>query len=246
MKLIKLSIAAVALLSASMVQAMPTPFPGPNDFGYVGSEIDFNLRNIRTSGTELSLSDDSVSGLINFGFTFDFYGIPYTGAYISSNGFLSLSNPSSSGCCTGQVLGDEAGLDNLIAGLWEDLDPPEGGTLRYQTIGDEFIVGFYAIQHWPGGSPVTFEMILNGATNDIEFHYDSLQNDGGIHTLGITNIGDSDDLTLYRGRNINQFADEGYLISAPTSGGPIPEPSALALFGLGILSLAFVRRRTKV
>ena len=243
------------MLVASVTQAMPTPFPGPNAFGYVGSDIPLNVRNLLSSGdgTALNLADDELSGPIDLGFTFDFFGNSYSSLNVGSNGFVQFDgtpgtgfgNPVT-GCCTGQVLGDGTGLGNLIAGMWEDLNPTQGGDILYRTSGSEFVLGFYAVPHFFASEPVTFEIVLNGASNDIELHYDSLQSDGGTHTLGITNIGDTDDLTLYRGTDISQFADEGFLISAPSSGQPIPEPSALALFGLGIFSLAFLRRRTKV
>ena len=51
------------------------------------------------------LLDDQLSAPINIGFTFVFFGNPYTQLLISSNGFLSFNTGLiSNGCCSGRVI----------------------------------------------------------------------------------------------------------------------------------------------
>jgi hypothetical protein len=88
------------------------------------------------AGTSLVLGDDQVSAAVPIGFTFTFMCNAYTNLYISSNGFLSFNAAVSSGCCSGQICPTAAGNpNNYVAAFWNDLYPPGGGTIRYQTLG---------------------------------------------------------------------------------------------------------------
>jgi hypothetical protein len=57
---------------------------GPDAFGYIFADSaeaagpTFHFEDISATGTPVSLSDDQVSGAIPLGFTFVFYGIPYS------------------------------------------------------------------------------------------------------------------------------------------------------------------------
>src|SRR3989344_141820 len=89
--------------------------------------------------TELSLSDDEVSGWINLGFNTDFYqdGL-YDKIRVSSNGFITFDDSTNHGCCEGQDLPDSSAPNNLIAGWWEDLLPASAGgvgTIKYKAEG---------------------------------------------------------------------------------------------------------------
>jgi len=192
-----LACAAFGLLQALAVgpaAAAPIGATGADAYGYRGNDIAYNLRNIRSTGTYLGLGDDQLSSAIGIGFTFNFYGRNYSNAYVSSNGFLTFGAGESNGCCTGAI-DSPWSPNNLIAGWWEDLDPTDGGSIRYQTRGQagsrEFVVGFYKIQHWPFWYPVTFEMILHEGSNHIEFQWAVGHSDGGIHTVGIENANGS-------------------------------------------------------
>ncbi|MCK4266069.1 MAG: hypothetical protein KAX31_02240, partial [Thermoplasmata archaeon] len=147
---------------------------------------------IAIAGTPIVLGDDAVSGLIPMGFTFDFYDGSYTGLYVSSNGFLSFEAPGDSGCCQGRVLPTDDSWNNLVAFWWEDLDPPEGGTISYDTVGAApnriFVLEFDTIQHYPSGNPCTMQVHLFEGTDIIEIHYTSAVSDGGTHTVGVENI----------------------------------------------------------
>jgi len=239
--------------------AAPIGATGPDDFGYQGDDIAYNLRNIRSSGKRLRLREDQVSRGIGIGFGFSFYGNTYSTAYISSNGFITFSRRQSHGCCAGARIPDAAGPNNLIAGWWEDLDPSEGrGRVRYQTLGEagsrEFVVGFYNVEHWPYGNPVSFEIILHEGSNDIEFQWAAARTDGSMHTVGIENADGSDGLLLLQSSRARLRT--GYCVGeggcgasepgTPTDPGSstLPEPGTVALLGLGLVGLVALRRRS--
>ena len=94
--------------------------------GYSADDtIPYNFQDISGTGTAVTLTDDSVSGALPMGFSFDFFGTGYTDAYASSNGFLTFASGSSNGCCSGQALPNPLAPNNLIAGWWEDLNPAQ-------------------------------------------------------------------------------------------------------------------------
>jgi hypothetical protein len=160
------------------------------DVSYTETVLPSNMRDISASGTALVLTDDQVSGPIAIGFLFNFYGNTYSTAYVSSNGFVTFDSSGGSGCCSGQALPNPDTPNNLVAGYWEDLDPPEGaGNVRVQTLGTApdrmFVVGFYNVQHFPSGNASTFEMILHEGSDNVELQYGVGSTDGGDHSIGI-------------------------------------------------------------
>jgi hypothetical protein len=235
-------IVALGIFTTTPARAVPSP--GPDAFGYSSTEITNTLRNISTTGTFIGLGDDQVSGAVPLGFNFDFYGIPYSQAYVSSNGFLTFNSDSDDGCCNGQFLpSNNSDPSNLIAGFWDDLNLPQGN-IRYQTTGtagsQQLVVGFYDVQHYFNGPPVTFEMILFEGSNNIELQYGNAPNDAPnideneTVTIGITNNNSTDALTLV---NFDPSLDvgvsnRGFLFSThPVSAQPVPGP--LPLLGVG-------------
>jgi parallel beta-helix repeat protein len=145
---------------------------------------------IPIAGTPIVLSDDSVSGLIPIGFNFPFYDNSYNNLYVSSNGFLTFEL-CDNGCCYGRVIPTNDGWNNLIAFWWEDLYPPGGGTITYDTVGSApnriFVLEFDNIQHWPSGHPCTMQTHLYESSGVIDIHYTSALSDGGTHTVGVEN-----------------------------------------------------------
>ena len=124
---------------------------------------------------------------------------------------------------------------NLIAGFWTDLNNPQGN-IRYQTTGtagsQQFVVGFYDVQHYSDGPPVTFEMILREGSNYIELQYGNAPNFESSLTIGITNVNSTDALTLV---NSDPSLDVGisnrsFLLTHPVPG-PLPLFGAAAAFG---------------
>lgn len=173
---------ALAWLGMSASSARATAFPGPDDYGYRALWIQgAELIDIRAAGHAVSLSDDQLSTAISIGFTFDFYGVNYTQAYISSNGVLSFSGSSGTMCCSGHSMPTASHPYPLIGGFWTDLYPPDMGWIYYDTIGTapnrEFVVAFHDVAEIGTGrsARATFEIILHEGTNDIELIYDRPQ-----------------------------------------------------------------------
>ncbi len=169
---------------------------------------------IAGSGTNVTLGDDEVSGMMPIGFLFSFYGNYYTEFNISSNGFITFDNAASTnnyqGCCAGQLLPNAAHPNNLIAAAWEDYNPQAGGTIQYFNTGifpnEKLIVQFTNISHAPARDSVTFQIVLCETTNFIEIHTTSMPgNPHGYwyaHTEGIEDAAGLNAITV-PGRNSN-------------------------------------------
>jgi hypothetical protein len=213
--------AALLMLSGGG-PAWGTSFPGPDDFGYSGAAIGSSLRDISTTGSLVTLGDDQVSDVIDIPFDFDFYGVDYNALYISSNGFVTFTATSGQGFFKGQPLpsaDSSNNVDNVIAPFWEDLNGPPGN-IRFETLGStgsqEFVVGFYAVPHFPNHLPVTFELILHEGSNAIELQYGSAPSDGGTRSIGIENADGTIGLQVALGNF--SFNNEGFLITHPFAG----------------------------
>ncbi|MFN0276957.1 MAG: GEVED domain-containing protein [Chitinophagales bacterium] len=159
---------------------------------------DYSSSIMESGGTELILGDDVVSSSVPLGFTFPFYGTDYTECYVSSNGYLSFTSTTLSGCCTGQVL-PTADYPNSIFFGQEDLDPDSGvdGVINYYTTGDPgsqiFLLTFDGVPHYPGPTgtfPVTVQVQLYEATGEIRIVTTEYNGDGGASTMGLNLDGD--------------------------------------------------------
>jgi len=235
---------------------------GPDAFGYTFTDSTepggptYNFEDISVTGTPVVLGDDAVSGALPIGFPFSYYGTTYTAVYISSNGFLTFLPGSDDGCCTGRPLPTADTWNGLIAGWWEDLDPPEGGTITYQTLGTapnrRFIVQFQDIQHWPSGNGSIFEFKLFETSYNIEVHYNRMNTDGGTHSAGIENQGGNDGLQYYIGpAAIAAIAPLAVLYSPPAAvAAPVATIPTMTEWGMigfmilaGLLAVLTLRKR---
>ncbi len=173
---------------------------GPNTFGYLWDDtlVTYNWINT-TGGTTVSLSDDSYSSSLPIGFTFEFYGVAKTNFYISSNGFISFDSGSSdlSNDCP---LGTST-PNNLIALYWDDMNPGNGGIVRYETFGAApnryLVVEFNNVPHYSSGGNLTAQAILYEGSNDIVLQYqDPSSESGSGASTGIENSSGNDPLTV--------------------------------------------------
>ena len=212
---------------------------GPDYAGYRWArDNSWAFTDISGTGTNVSLGDDAVSGALPIGFVFNFYGLQYSRAYISSNGYLMLT-PGSNGCCSGAVQPSTGGANAVIAGYWEDLNPSAGGSIRYRTTGSapnrRFTVQFTDVPHWPNRSSVTFQMILFEGKGDAEIRCLRCQSDGGTHAMGFENGRGDIGLSIRRG-NFSMIQGR-YRMIAPAVhvniGGPytVNEGAGLGLLG---------------
>ena len=163
----------------------------------------FNWIEISSTGTALNLEDDA-SAQILMPFTFDFYGTSYSQVYINSNGTINLSDfftDFSNSCIPTAVTSD------LIAVHWDDLDPPSGGNVYFQTFGASpnrtFVVEWFNLPHFSNIGNVTFEAILHEDSSEIVFQYfdvgfgDPDFDNGLSTTVGIQNGSSACESTPY-------------------------------------------------
>jgi hypothetical protein len=165
-----------------------------------GGPSSFVYDDIAASGSSLALADDASSGAA-LGFTFNFYGSDYTSLNVCSNGLFSFT---STACPFAAASIPNAAAPNAaIMAFWEDLDPTLGGTIHYETLGAapqrRFVVQFTNIQHFGGGSPISFQLVLFESANHIEVRYLSATPDGGTHTIGIENATGTDGIQVVNG-----------------------------------------------
>jgi hypothetical protein len=189
---------------------LPFASGGPDDFGYTYKDSNelggpqFDFVDISASGTPVSLDDDDHDGPFAIGFDFPFYGSDQTEFYLSSNGFLSFGSGSSDLNNNCPMPGTDPPY-NLIALMWDDLDP--GNTddpAYYETftacpcgIGKCLIVQYDGYHHYPGGDFVagTWEGILFANGNILIQFEDAGTEEGSNSTTGIANASGSDGLT---------------------------------------------------
>jgi len=184
---------------------------GPDAYGYFMidsySGATYSWMDISGTGTDTGLTSDDQSVNMLIGFSFSFYGNAYTSLWVSSNGFLTFSSSGSTEY-SNDPIPDTDTPNDLIAPFWDDLYPPLGGAIYYETQGmapnRQFIVEWYDITHISDdGTPrshYTFEAILYEGSNEIKFQYKSMINgtgsyaDGRSATVGIENTDGSDGL----------------------------------------------------
>lgn len=182
---------------------------------------------LTTTGTELCLGDDAVSAAIPLGFTFNFYGVPFTNCYISSNGYMSFNSGLGSGCCTGAVLPSATYPNSIFFGQ-EDLDPNTcvDGTISYYTTGAPgsqiFVMSFVDVPHYPGPEgtfPVSVQVQLYEGTDEVRIVTTEYNGDGGFSTMGLNQNGTNADPVP--GRNSADWSASDECISFVPSGADI-------------------------
>ena len=124
--------------------------------------------------------DDSMSGVLELGFTFMFDENPYTQFKANSNGFITL-NPASTASLTNTL-----STQTLILGaLWDDLKTNDGnGHVAYQLTGaspNQVLTVEFKNMKWYYSTTnlVNFQIKLYQGTNQIEFIYGAMDNNPG-------------------------------------------------------------------
>jgi gliding motility-associated-like protein len=134
------------------------------------------------SPTNVYLSDDVWSGVVNIGFTTNFYGQNYTQCVIGSNGIVSFNLANANQYCPWSLGGVTplpnttfAPARNAQMPAYMDINPGVGGTIYYQTIGTapnrRFIVVWDNIPAFGiANSCVNMALVMNEGSNNIDFH----------------------------------------------------------------------------
>lgn len=123
-------------------------------------------------------ADDAYSGVFPLGFTFNFYGTPYTQCVIGSNGMICFNLALAGAYCpwpiTAALLGN-ASARNSICGPWCDILISAGGSITYSTAGvapnRKFAVTWCGSRMYGCTTEwTTSQIILYETTNLIEVH----------------------------------------------------------------------------
>ena len=136
------------------------------------------------ANTWAATDDDSIE--VNIGFDFPFNGATYSSVWINSNGMISFNSRNTA--YTNATLPYTNAAQSIYP-YWDDLNPANGGAIKYGTIGtgDEqhFVVSWESVPHYPSDGAYSFQVVLykNG---DIRFRYDSTSSiDGSSATVGV-------------------------------------------------------------
>ncbi len=172
---------------------------GPDGFGYQWIDSNepggpqFNWVEISGTGTSWYADDDEVIS-VPMPFTFNYYGVPYTTVNISSNGNIHFGPADDDYDNT--PIPDLSGPAAMIAPFWDDLYPPGGGTIYYQTETDRVIVEWQGIESFDDeSSSYTFQVILH-SNGSIQFQYQSMVGTVLSATVGIENPSQTDGLQI--------------------------------------------------
>jgi hypothetical protein len=218
----------------------------PGDF--VVEECATPFEDISGSGTALALTDDD-GAVVPVGFSFEFYSDTHTMIGVSSNGFLSFG-PNL------VAFGDVAipstlSPNDLIAPLWDDLNPATGGSVHYQTLGTEpnrrFVAQWTGVPEFVATGANTLQALLFEGSNVIEFRYGALTLTDG--TIGVEHkfggIGTAiDRASIAEGDCVRLLPVE--LVSTPPAPAPALDARAVAILVavLAAVALTAMRRRT--
>jgi subtilisin-like proprotein convertase family protein len=136
---------------------------------YVSTAGSQSLEDISATGNLLTLTDDSDVNVL-IGFTFAFFGNTYSDCFVGSNGFISFG--AGSIVFINTAIPTAALPNNVIYGLWDDLNPGVGGSVQYETRGtagvdQRFIVQWTAVPQFGQTDSNTFQIILfeNGSVD---------------------------------------------------------------------------------
>ena len=129
--------------------------------------VNFEWTDITSSGTTLSLEDDDFES-ISIPFEFDLYGERFDELFVSSNGFVSVSERLANSP-NNRRLSSSGAPFGMISPMWTDLDPTSG-SIYYQTFNDTLIVQFVDQKVIETGERASFQVMLTSSGN-VRFNY---------------------------------------------------------------------------
>jgi hypothetical protein len=137
--------------------------------------VDYPYNWINASdGIELVLSDDD-SSTQSLPFNFTYYNETFSTVYVSSNGYLSFSDPDPTKYQNEYFPSTDSEDRYLIAPFWDDLDLPNGGYVYVKNFSTYWVVEWFNISHYSGLYIGNFEVILYN-NGEILFSYELINN----------------------------------------------------------------------
>lgn len=184
------------------------------------------LENIKQNQSNaLNLGDDMISGPVNLGFTFTFYGQEFSSTYISNNGVIGFQG-AINGCCNGYDL-NLSGNNYGIFALQTDLYNINTSNPYFRLSGTEgsreFTVGWYDMPIFADSNyRNNFEITLYEGSNNILLNYGDLNLGGRSFTAGIKGANGEYEIIHYGTGDLLEFTSFT-LSSRPPPPPPIPE-----------------------
>ncbi len=231
-----------------VVRVAPTGTGGPDDFGYTYIDSNeaggptYSFVDLPMAGSStVNFGDDSLHGPYSLNFDFTYYGTDYNQIWISSDGWLSLgsNSPPDSDLSNDCSLPSTNGANNIVAGIWDDLEHNTGLPFGFPT-GKGYFESFSAgscpyngyagacsVTEWDGmfhasglADPMTFEILLFD-NNEILIQ---IADDGSEHgqssTTGIENATGQVGLT-YACNSSNSLGNNLAIKFAPPAASPL-------------------------
>lgn len=126
-----------------------------------------------SGGQSHQLGDDGTVTL-PIGFDFSFFGVSKGTVTVSANGFITFDNEGVVGA-ENEKMPNPALPNDVVAALWDDLDPQLGGSIYTLVDGvspdRRFTVSWVNIQRKGGSLPVSFQVTLMEGTGEIIVRY---------------------------------------------------------------------------
>jgi hypothetical protein len=130
------------------------------------------------TGTNAVTGDDAVSGAITLPFTFNFYGTPQTQINVYTNGFVEFGTSTASTNVYGALMPTAANPNNIIAGVFSDLNSTAAGQIVTYTTGVSpnrvFTIYYNNVAFYSSSTITTgntnFQIQLFETTNIVEIH----------------------------------------------------------------------------
>ena len=251
-------IALVALAAGLVLPALASAQSiGPDSFGYTLTRTNnpafFTTIQGAAGTVTVGTGDDNSFAVVIP--SFSLYGTARTAANVTTNGFISFGGTSAP--FTNADLNTNLGAPNetnpFLAPYWDDLFSPPGAVFQgSRTVGGhqqtvfEWNEAYFDSQ---AGPTVTFQTILQD-DGTIFYVYNSVSAvvlnhaNGGSATIGIRDAsGETNGRVLQWDFNGSpNLINDGDLITITR---PVPEPTSLALVGVGAVGLVWRRYRRK-
>src|SRR5690606_2714543 len=164
----------------------------------------------------IPLVDNSETGPVSLGFTFNFFGADYTNVYIGSNAIIGFT----AGVSTplNQALPNAAAPNNIIALAWDEMTPAPG-PIEYFVVGRspfrKFVVNYNVYRDSNPLFAVQTQVQLHETTNIIESHSPNVNIPINFPTMGIENATGTVGVPV-PGRNDESFSvSNDYVASIP-------------------------------
>jgi hypothetical protein len=123
-----------------------------------------------TTGTNVTLTDDSNVGPFPIGFSFEFYGQSFTQFRICTNGFITFGD--ASGSYTPGTFPNSQSPNGVVAAYWTDLFPSSGYYMRYRTEGTapnrQLVVSAHVTYYSNRNAWVDYQIVLFEGTNKVQ------------------------------------------------------------------------------